>query len=140
MTTGPDEPILHCPKCLGTVGLSSHFCAACGMPISSHSTIGPLEQVWSFGWLINRLLERRPSALAVLGTWLISFPFLFSVLMYLTALRFDIGDNGVLYTLIAAVPMTVLAVCYGMLVIRVTIAFYRVPPSPTTEAEGSEQV
>jgi hypothetical protein len=103
------------------------------MPITSHATIGPLEQVWSFGWLINRLLERRPSAIAVLGTWLISLPFLVPVLPTIVALPLLAPSEYVIHTLIGAIPMAVFAMCYVILVVRVTLAYYRGHP----DAPGS---
>ncbi len=60
MSTSPDD-VLHCPHCLAVVHPHSHFCQECGMPLTSYSTIGPMEQVWAFGWLVNRLLVQRPS-------------------------------------------------------------------------------
>jgi hypothetical protein len=124
----PDRPIPHCPHCYGELPGLAHFCAACGMPVTGHATIGPLEQVWSFGWLINRLLERPPSAIAVLGTWLISIPFLLPVIPVLVFLPVVTPVDELPRTLIGVIPTALVAVCYGLLVVRVTWAYYRGKP------------
>ncbi len=105
------------------------------MPITPHATIGPREQVWSFGWLVNRLLERRPSAIAVPGTWLISFPFVLPALAALMALALLTPAEDLIYTLIAAIPTMLFATCCAILAVRVTRAYYRGHP----DASGSRE-
>ncbi len=134
MQADSDQPILHCPHCYSEVHWLSHFCAACGMPVTSHATIGPLEQVWAFGWLINRLLERRPSAMTVLGTWLISFPFLIPAIPILVLLPLLTPVEDLPHMLIGVIPTAIFATCHAILVVRVTWAYYRGEP----DASGSQ--
>ncbi|MHC4100527.1 MAG: hypothetical protein ACYTAU_12375 [Planctomycetota bacterium] len=135
MQADSDPPILHCPHCYDEVHTLSHFCTTCGMPITSHATIGPLEHVWAWGWFINRLLERRPSTMTVLGTWLISLPFLIPAIPTLLVLPPLTPVDDLPHTLIGVIPTAIFAACHGLLVVRVTWAYYRGEPN----ASGSHQ-
>ncbi|MHC5006156.1 MAG: hypothetical protein ACYTGF_02240, partial [Planctomycetota bacterium] len=84
--------------------------------------------VWAFGWLINRLLERPPSAMAVLGTWLISLPFLIPAIPTLFVLLLLTPLDDLPHTLIGIIPTVVFAACHAILVVRVTLAYYRDEP------------
>jgi hypothetical protein len=99
------------------------------MPVTTHATIGPMEQVWSFGWLINRLLERPPTAMTVLGTWLVSFPFVLPAIPMLLLVPFLTPLDELPHMLIGFIPTAIVAVCYAVLVVRVTVAYYRGKPS-----------
>jgi hypothetical protein len=102
------------------------------MPVTSHATIGPLEQVWSFGWFINRLLERPPTAMTVLGTWLIAFPLVLPAIPMLVLMPLLTPPDELPHMLIGVIPTAVLALCYGILVVRVsgrTIGASRMRPA-----------
>ena len=127
MSTPTDTPILHCPHCLGEVAEQSHFCDACGMPITSHSTIGPMEQVWALGWLINRLLSRRPSAFVVVGVWFMAIPSLPVFLMVPMSIHFSVQSHSMWGGLTGLVSLLVSG-CYLLLAVRVTLSYLRRPP------------
>ncbi len=130
-----DTPIPHCPHCLREVGERSHFCPACGMPISSHSTIGPMESVWALGWLVSRLLSQPPTVFTVVGVWGLALPSLVilfgaSLSLALTAMTGSIGN-----TLIAVV-LDLAAFCYLILAVRVTLSYVRHGPRDRRERES----
>ena len=89
--TQPVEGIAHCPSCLEIIASQAHFCGACGMPLTMYSTVSPLEQVWAFGWFINRLLSQRPTRLMVVGTWALGIPWIFA---FMGPVIFSLGMPG----------------------------------------------
>ena len=132
----PDD-ILHCPHCIEVVHPLSHFCAKCGMPITSHSTIGPMEQVWSLGCLVNRLLYRRPSVFTLLGTWVLAVPALLGFLgipftIVITAGTDDFGD-----VLLSGIPGLLCSFCYVLLAGRVTLSYFRHRGDPTAASDDA---
>jgi hypothetical protein len=126
MAQRSDMPIAHCPHCLEEVGERSHFCTACGMPITSHSTIGPMEQVWALGWLVNRLLSQPPTTFAVVGVWGLALPYLviFMAAPFSLALAARTGHVG---NMMIGVISLLVAGCYLLLAFRVTLSYLRRP-------------
>ena len=114
-----DTPIPHCPHCLREVGERSHFCDACGMPISAYSTIGPIESVWALGWMVNRLLSQPPTAFTVAGVWFLALP---SLVMVLIA-PLTIALAGSVGSALTGVASLVLPACYLLLSVRVTLSY-----------------
>lgn len=125
MSNPTDTPVLHCPHCLGEVGERSHFCTACGMPITSHSTIGPMEQVWALGWFVNRLLSQPPTAFTVVGVWVLALPSLVVVLALPVSMIVAVRNGSIGNALIGSVSLVV-ASCYVLLAVRVTLSYLRV--------------
>jgi len=124
MSEFPDTSIAHCPHCLEEVAEHSHFCTACGMPITSHSTIGPMEQVWALGWLVNRLLSQRPTTFAVVGVWFLALPSLVMFMGLPIALALAVTNGSVGEAMIGLISM-VIAGCYVLLAVRVTLSYLR---------------
>ena len=127
MSKSSDASVLHCPHCLREVGERSHFCTACGMPITSHSTIGPMEQVWALGWFVNRLLSQPPSAFTVVGVWLLAFPSLVVVLTVPLSVVFG-ARSGVFSDALIGLSSLLVACCYLTLAVRVTLSYLRHRP------------
>jgi len=128
--TQPVEGIAHCPSCLGIIASQAHFCGACGMPLTMYSTVSPLEQVWAFGWFINRLLSQRPTLLTVVGTWALGIPWIVVLMGPVVVLfgmprgvrRFEYSD------LLFGLPSIIIAICYLLLMVRVTLRYCRQKP------------
>lgn len=130
--TQPVEGIAHCPSCLGIIASQAHFCNACGMPLTMYSTVSPLEQVWAFGWFINRLLSQRPTLLTVVGTWALGIPWIVALMGPVVVLlgvaggvrRYEIAGSDLLF----GIPSFIIAVCYVVLMVRVTLRYCRSKP------------
>lgn len=63
-----------CPHCMEPVDPISHFCNACGGPISAHAAIDPMGQVYSAGHAYRNSTNRPTKLITVLGIWLIFGP------------------------------------------------------------------
>ncbi len=151
--TQPVEGIAHCPSCLGIIASQAHFCNACGMPLTMYSTVSPLEQVWAFGWFINRLLSQRPTRLALVGTWVLAIPALAGLIGVATEVLYSPGTGGVRFVLesngqgytepvyepagllrmLFAIPWLLMAFCYIALPVRVTLHYCRPKASGSPE-------
>ena len=125
--------VMHCPHCLAVMPPAAHFCTACGMPLTAHAMIGPLEQVWAFGWFINQLLSTRPTSLTLIGTWLLGFPGLFIVLTLLIAIIVHPSVSWVT-DLVFMAPTLLGSVCFALLVVRVTYRYFRQDGAHTNTA------
>ncbi len=127
--------VMHCPHCLAVMPPVAHFCTACGMPLTAHAMIGPLEQVWAFGWFINKLLSGRPSLLALIGTWLIGLPGV--LLLVGTVLAIVISPRSTVSSALVfagQAPAILVAVLYALLVVRVTYGYLRQDGAHTNTA------
>jgi hypothetical protein len=98
-----------------------------------------MEQVWSFGWLINRLLTQRPSVLALLGTWALAVPALLGLLgipftVGLTAGTGDLGD-----VLLSGIPGLLCSFCYVLLAARVTLLYFRASDNSANRTAVDDQ-
>jgi len=95
-----------------------------------YSTVSPLEQVWAFGWFINRLLSQRPTLLTVVGTWALGIPWIVALMGPVVVLfgmprgvrRFEYSD------LLFGLPSIIIAICYVLLMVRVTLRYCRQKP------------
>ncbi len=129
--------VMHCPHCLAVMPPAAHFCTLCGMPLTAHAMIGPMEQVWAFGWFINRLLSGRPSLLAVIGTWAIGLPGVLAVVGMVLAIvispRSVVSTAGDL-AFAGQAPAILVAVLYALLVVRVTYGYFRQDGAHTNTA------
>lgn len=95
------------------------------MPITGYSTIGPMEQVWALGWLINRLLTQRPSGLAVVGTWVLAAPAALGLLGISFTVAVARGTDVFGGVLLAGIPGFLCSACYVLLAGRVTFSYFR---------------
>ncbi len=122
------EQVMHCPQCLESLDPRAHFCTRCGTPLTMYATAGPLEHVWTYGWLINRLLSNpRPSTITLIGTWLISLPMLLVLPPVLMGLLLNPMEQSLLERVLVNGPLLLIEVCFLLLVARVTIAYLRSP-------------
>lgn len=63
------QPI--CPTCCRPLAGSRHFCQHCLTPLTGYAATGPIESILARGELFRRAVT-RPSAVAVLGLWLVA--------------------------------------------------------------------
>lgn len=94
------------------------------MPITSHATIGPMEQVWALGWFVNRLLSQPPTAFTVVGVWVLALPSLVVALAAPLSMIVAMSRGSVGNALIGLVPL-LMAACYLLLAVRVTRSYLR---------------
>ena len=132
--TSDASEITHCPHCLTILPRIAHFCAHCGMPLTFYATTAPLESVWAFGWLVNRLLTQRPTPFVVIGTWVISLPML--ITLFAALLSGPMGSGSIAANLTAGIPAVLIAGCYLLLAVRVSVAFVRGSRAPRSEPAG----
>lgn len=133
--TSDASAIMHCPHCLAILPRIAHFCTHCGMPLTFYATTAPLESVWAFGWLVNRLLTQRPTPFVVIGTWVIALPILITFIPAM--LSTSMGSGSIAADLIASIPAVLIAGCYLLLAVRVSVAFVRGSGRATDEADVS---
>ncbi len=127
--------VMHCPHCLAVMPPAAHFCTACGMPLTAHAMIGPMEQVWAFGWFINRLLSGRPSLLAVIGTWVIGLHGVLALVGMVLAIVLPTRSglptaHGFVFE--GEALGVLISVLYMLLVVRVTYGYVRRRGRPTS--------
>ncbi len=104
------------------------------MPITSHSTIGPMEQVWAFGWFINRLLNQRPSTFVVVATWIMAVLSLAMLVGIPSTVIFTVASGDWLEVMFPGVVGFLGSACYLLLAVRVTRSYFR----HSTPVEPSE--
>lgn len=63
------QPI--CPTCCRPLAGSRHFCQHCLTPLTGYAATGPIESILARGELLRRSVT-RPSAIAVIGLWLVA--------------------------------------------------------------------
>ncbi len=86
-----------------------------------------MEQVWAFGWLVNRLLSQPPSAFTVAGVWGMALPSLVVLLAAPLSMTAAVNSGSVGSALIGSVSLLV-ACCYLILAVRVTLSYLRLRP------------
>ncbi len=86
-----------------------------------------MESVWALGWFVNRLLSQPPTAFTVVGVWGLAIPSLVVVLGAPLSLALAVNTGSVGNTLIGVVSLLV-AGCYLLLAVRVTLSYLRRPP------------
>ena len=85
----PETPV--CPACFRPNPSGADFCQHCGRPMSIIATHGPLEQVYTQGWLYRRGVSGSPRLVPLIGMWLIFGP----VLLLMPALVYRYAAEGV---------------------------------------------
>jgi hypothetical protein len=109
------------------------------MPITSHSMIGPMEQVWSWGWLISKLLSQRPSAFTLVGTWVLAVPALLGLLGIPFTVVGAAGTDDFGNVLVAGIPALLYSFCYVLLAGRVTLSYFRHRGDPQLSSTARQQ-
>ena len=133
--TSDASEITHCPHCLTILPRIAHFCAHCGMPLTFYATNAPLESVWAFGWLVNRLLTQRPTPFVVIGTWVIALPVL--IMGPPAFLSLFMASGSIAANVGASIPVVLIAGCHLLLAVRVSVAFVRGSGRAQDEADVS---
>jgi len=86
-----------------------------------------MEQVWALGWLVNGLLSQPPTALTVVCVWSLALPSLVMFMGIPLALSLAVTYGRVGDAMIGAISL-VIAGCYLLLAVRVTLSYLRRPP------------
>ena len=86
-----------------------------------------MEQVWALGWLVNRLLDQPPTALTVVGVWSLALPSLVMFIGLPLTLALA-ASNGRFGGAMIGVVSLLIAGCYVLLALRVTLSYLRRPP------------
>lgn len=84
-----------------------------------------MEQVWALGWFVNRLLSQPPTAFTVVGVWVLALPSLVVVLALPVSMIVAVRNGSIGNALIGSVSLVV-ASCYVLLAVRVTLSYLRV--------------
>jgi hypothetical protein len=109
------------------------------MPLTGYSTIAPLEQVWAFGWFVNRLLSTRPSRRVLVGTWVLALPALLSlaaIALSIVTISYALSPGtGLCYI----TPALIFDALYLVLVARVTRSYFRSRPTPSATSPTQGQ-
>ena len=87
-----------------------------------------MEQVWAFGWFVNRLLSQPPSAFTVVGVWCMALPSLVVILTVPLSVAFAAPSGSVGSPLVSGVVALLVASCYLLLAARVTLSYLRHRP------------
>jgi len=101
---------LVCPGCLHEQAAGPHFCAACGAPLTSFSTVGPFERIFAQGHALRRAAGGPTRRIVVIGMWLLVLPHLLFLLMG--------PSEGYIF-------MLSIGLLYGILLWRVTANYVR---------------
>ena len=75
-----------CPNCLEETESFQSFCRKCGAPLSSISTTGPLERIYSSGFMYRQAIEGRPKFVVVIGMYVMFLPMLIGAVCMMIAL------------------------------------------------------
>ena len=65
-----DEELMVCPGCIEPNLPTAHFCKVCQAPLSFFSVVAPLERVYAWGWVVNRIVTRPLGLRELLAAWL----------------------------------------------------------------------
>ncbi len=85
-----------------------------------------MESVWALGWFINRLLSQPPTAFTVVGVWGLAIPSL--VILLGAPLSLALAVPGRVGNTLIGVVSLLVAGCYLLLAVRVTMSYLRGPP------------
>ncbi len=135
-----EQDQLLCPHCITRIEVSDHFCPKCGGVITAHASIDPIGQIHATGRAYRNAIE-SPRGFVVAGIWLIFGPQVVMLLagLFLTiahlvspGFRFPMSDsipyspgNGTSTDLIQLLTMIGLLVIYAIILIRVTVGYFR---------------
>lgn len=70
-----------CIHCVKPYNGLDHFCPHCGGPVSQHSAVDPMGQIFSAGHAYTNATSGRPSKIVLIGIWLIFAPQLVPILI-----------------------------------------------------------
>ena len=65
-----DQELMVCSGCLEPNLPAAHFCRRCCAPLSFFSVVAPLERVYAWGWVANRIVTRSLGIRELLAAWL----------------------------------------------------------------------
>jgi len=115
-----------CPNCGHANPELRHFCARCGAPLSSLSTIGPAETPLAEGYAYRQAVSGPPKKVVLVGMWMLFGPLL-AVAVYLLASI--LGDFRFLGSGLESAGMVVgllfMGAISGSLLLRTTLNFMR---------------
>lgn len=115
-----------CPHCMEPVSELDNFCPKCLGPITAHASIGPMEQVFSYGRMCQRAMSGKPKFVAVLGMWLIFGPQISLIVLVLAlAASGRIDSDGLVWDLIKIALIIGLLVLYSAILWKVTRRYVR---------------
>ena len=66
-----NDGIMLCPSCLTENDPLTGFCAKCGRPLSSLSTIDPLQRAYAMGWVYRKCVSGPVGRIALIALWLL---------------------------------------------------------------------
>ncbi len=128
----PEDATPVCPHCLEPVSELDHFCPKCLGPITAHASIGPMEQVYSYGRMCQRATSGKPRFVVVLGMWLIFGPMVLfpSVLLALGASGHlgQFQGAGLVLDMVALALIVGLIVLYAAILWKVTSRYVKRDP------------
>ncbi len=112
-----------CPHCLAEVTERTDFCPKCSAPVGAFSTLDPMKQIYSTGWLFRRASGEGVSVFAVIGMWVILGP---PVLLLVITMIFGDRPRTIDLLGLGRVGLGILvAVLYGAILFRVTNSYWR---------------
>ena len=116
-----------CPNCLAEITERTDSCPRCSTPVGAFSTLDPMKQIQSTGWLFRRAIDKGVSGVALLGLWVILGPPIFLlaiVFIYGGGRRID-GVFG-----LARLGIGILiSVLYAAILFRVTKSYWHLKQS-----------
>jgi|GEM_PF-5014320 len=81
---GPEVPL--CLSCWTPQGPRADFCSACGAPVSTMATVGPIETIWAWAWALGAAGRWKwTRVVSLLAVWpyvaaeVVAFLFLFEL-------------------------------------------------------------
>lgn len=63
-----------CPNCLASIGKLTHFCPACGAPISAYASTDPLGRVHAEGFALRNATRSPNRPIVLIGIWMLFAP------------------------------------------------------------------
>lgn len=81
-----------CPSCLHPNPPEIDFCRNCGRPMGIIATYGPLERIFSQGWLYRKAVS-EPTRFILIGMWLVFGSTFISLLPLIYLFLADSGEN-----------------------------------------------
>lgn len=116
-----------CPGCGKLNADGTHFCPACGAPLSSHATTDPLGTVFAEGYAARRALSQPTKPIIVVGIWAWMLPIsIVSVIGFIAMVSYFVEGvvtfqlGHVIIALIAGIICLVLLYISSTFLYRVT--------------------
>jgi hypothetical protein len=142
----PADPsgVALCTTCGRPNAPQTHFCAACGAPLTWHATTDPLGVALAEGFAARRALAQPSRPIITIGIWLWMLPLAVASLAGLAFVFFSllVGlgtlDFGLLIpALVAVAPLAVGLYLSGTLLYRVTRGYFRGAGTDSGRQAGS---